>query len=320
MHSELQDMEKALYLNILKNSTYYKELFDFERCKEYLTKTSIIKISKTLINFIQSTKYDKVSRILPIITSPNIDKLEIFDTIKAKIPEARLIYVPSPPDFVGIFYHVYNCVIEELGVKYLEEVSKSIQAQNVKRTRCVNGLINYFHHKQKAKDNILDIENEVRAAENSLELIQLITKFSNEVIVLYFDDLELPYERFGGNTENKLLESIKRLHRDAQQLVIILVCSKNSWAKILNLASESFSSILGPEIEFYDTSQLRIFVKKAMEEYWIKNNISSPKNPYFPFNEGLIDIFFEKTKGNLRSFLKICIEIIRKIILGEIIE
>ena len=320
MHSELQNTEKALYLNILKNSTYYKELFDFERCKEYLTKISIIKISKALINFIQSTKYDKVSRILPIITSPNIDKFEIFDTIKTKIPEARLIYVQSPPDFVGIFYHVYNCMIEELGIQYLEEISKSIQAQNIKRTRCVNGLINYFLNIQEANESILDFENEIRAAENSLELIQLITKFSNKVIVLYFDDLELPYEKYGGKAESKLLESIKRLHHDANQLVIILVCSKNSWTKILNLAGESFNSILGPEIEFYDTSQLRIFVRKAMEEYWIKNSISPPKNPYFPFNEGLIDIFFEKTKGNLRSFLKICIEIIRKIILGEIIE
>lgn len=318
MYSELEDTERTFYINILKKSPDYKGLLTYERCKAYLIKTSLIKISKTLSNFIQNTKYDKYSRILPIIVSSEVDKIQLFDIIQTKSQEGRLVYVPIPPEAVTIFYHIYSCLIEELGLDVLEEISKKIQTHKVRRTRFVNAFTNYFQDIKKKEQNILRFEKEIKVAENSLELIQLIGNFSNDVLLLFFDDIELPYEKYGEYAGRKWLESIKRLHYDVKQLIIILICSKDSWLKILNLSDESFSSILGPEIKFDDFAQLKVFITKTMEEYWLKSDINPPINPYFPLNEKLVNLFFEKTERDIRRFLKLYIEAIAKIISGEL--
>lgn len=337
MYSELEDTEKSRYINILKKSTDYRELLSFENCNVYLTKTFNIKMSKVLTNFIQNTKYDKISRILPILVTSETEKIQLFDMVKSKIQNGKLVYVPSPPspsESVGIFYHIYNCLIEEFGLDVLEDISTKIQTQKIRKTRCVRALIEYLHNDEKkdavirwflgeklsiSEKMVLGFENDIETDDNSLEMIKLIGNFSNEVILLYFDDIELPYEKYGNDAERKLLESIKRLHYDVKQLIIIIVCSRKSWSKILNLADESFSSILGPEMEFYNFSQLKVFISKAMEQYWSKNSVKPPINHYFPLNGKLINVFFEQTKGDLRRFLKLYIEAIGKLISSEIL-
>ncbi|MFX0057977.1 MAG: hypothetical protein ACFE85_11695 [Candidatus Hodarchaeota archaeon] len=333
MYSELEGTENGLYTDILKNSTNYKELLKFENFNAYLTKASIIKIGKVLTNFIQNTKYDKISRILPILVSSEIEKVRLFDLIKARIQGSRLIYVPNPPETVGIFYHIYNCLFEELGLSILEEISERIQTQNVRRTRCVNALTSYLHDEKKkdavirwfmgqelsiSDKRILGFETDITVGDDSLEMIKLIGSFSNEVILLYFDDIELPYEKYGQFAERKLLETLKKLHREVKQLIIIIICLRKSWPKILSLADQSLSSILGPEMEFYDFSQLKIFITKAMDKYWLENDIKPPINQYFPLNEKIINDFFEQSEGDIRTFLKIYLEAIDKIISDEI--
>ena len=333
MYSELEDTENSVYIDILKKSTDYNKFLNFENFEGYITKASINKISKALTNFIQNTKYDKISRILPILVSSEIEKVKLFDLIKVKVQDGRIVYIPSPPAPDHIFYHIYNCLIEEFGLNILEEVSKKIQTENVRRSRCVRAITDYFHNEEKkeavtrwflgeelsiSEKNILGFKNNIEADDSSLEMIKLIGSFSNEVILLYFDDIELPYENHGEFAETKLLESLKRLHHDVKQLIIILICSRKSWPKILNLADESLSSILGPEMEFYDCSQVKGFISNAMNEYWLKNGVKPPINQYFPLNEKLINIFFEQSEGEIRNFLKLYIEAISKIISGEI--
>jgi hypothetical protein len=124
--------------------------------------------------------------------------------------------------------------------------------------------------------------------------------------------------KYGEVDEIKLLESVKRLHHDVKQLIIMIICAKKSWPKILNLADQSLSSILGPEIEFYNFSQLKVFITKAMDKYWLKSGIRPPINQYFPLNEKLINAFFEQTEGDIKNFLKLYVETISKIVSDEI--
>jgi len=333
MYSELEDTEKSLYIDILKKSTDYKALLDFENFEEYITKASINKISKALTNFIQNTKYDKISRILPILVSSKIEKMKLFDLIKLKNQDVQLVYIPSPPASEHIFYHIYNCLIEELGLNILEEISKKIQTENIRKSRCVRAITDYFHDNEKREavtrwflgeelsineKNLLGFKDNIETDDISFEMIKLIGNLSNGVILLYFDDIELPYTEFGEFAERKFLETLKRLHREVKQLIIILICSRNSWSKILSLADESLSSILGPEMGFYDFSQLKGFISNAMDEYWLKNGIKPPVNKYFPLNEKLINVLFEECEGEIRRFLKLYRETIGKIISGEI--
>jgi hypothetical protein len=330
MYSELEDIEKTIYLNILKKSNDYRKQLEFEIFNVYQNKTSILKIKKSLTNFIQNTQYDKISRILPILVTSKSVKVDLFDLIKDEIQQGRLVYVPNPPASVSIFNHLYNCFIEEFGLNFLEEISKKIQT-HPKRNQCEKAFIHL--HNEKKKDLVirwflgeelsiqdketLGFKNEIDTDENSFEMIKIIGNYSDKVILLYIDDIELPYEKYGESAEIKFLESLKRVHHDVKQLVIILICLKESWPKILKLADESFRSILGPEIEFYDLVQLKGLITKTMDNYWLKNGIKPPINQYFPLNEKLINTFFKKTEGDIKNFLKLCIETIDKIIASE---
>jgi hypothetical protein len=314
MYSELKDTEDSIYLDFLRDSAGFKALFKFENFKAYLTKSSILKINKVLSNFIQNVRYDKMSRILPILISYKQDTIFLFNMLKDGIKNCRIVYVSSPPESMDIINHVYTSLIEELGLNLLKEVSDKIQNQNLRRTRCVRVLTTYFRDKDEKEYNILDFENEVQVTENSFELLKLIGAFSNEVILLYFDDIETPYEKYGDKAERMLLESIKRLHYDVRQLIIILICSRKSWHKILRIADESFISILGPELEFYDISHLKRYITKIMDEYWLEVGVKPPINQYFPLTEKLIEGFFDQSEGDIRKFLGLYVEAIDTVI------
>ena len=313
MYSELEDIEKTIYLNILKKSNDYRKLLEFEIFKVYRNKTSIFKINKILTNFIQNTQYDKISRILPILVTSETDKVHLFDLIKAKIQNGRLIYVPNPPEPVRIFNHLYNCLIEELGLNILEEISKKIHTYP-KKNQCVKAFIHFQNEKKKdavirwflgeelsiQDKELLSFKDKIDNNKNSFEMIKIIGNYADEVILLYIDDIDLFYEKYekdGELAEIKFLESLKRVHHDVKQLVLILICLKESWPKILKLADESFRSILGPEIEFYDLVQLKRLITKTMDKYWLKNGIKPPINQYFPINEKFVEKLGDKSNS-----------------------
>ncbi|TFG24942.1 MAG: hypothetical protein EU533_01630 [Promethearchaeota archaeon] len=330
MYSELEKTRNTQYLNILKEFPEYRTLFKFEKFNEAIAKTSIFRINTVLSNLIQNTKYDKITRPLPVLVSSEIESTQLFDILKAKVQDGRLIHVPSPPESVGIFYHVYNCLIEEFGLDVLEEISEKIQSQNLPKRGCVKAITEYLHDEDKKdavirwflgeklsidEKNLLRLED-IEADDKSLEMIKLISNVSNEVLLLYFDDIELPYKQHGEHAEIKFLEALKRLQRDVKQLVILLICSRKLWPTILNLTDGAFSTILGPQMEFYDFSQIKVYIAQVMDGYWKNNGMNLPENKYFPFNEKLLDLFFEQSDGNIRKFLKIFITMLDKIVSG----
>lgn len=333
MYSELEKTTKTQYLNILKEFPEYRTLFKFESFNEAIAKTSILRINKALSNFIQNTKYDKITRPLPVLVSSKNESNQFFDLLKAKVQDGRLIHVPSPPESVGIFYHVYNCLIEEFGLEILDKISEKIQPQNLPKRGCVKAITEYLHDEEKKdavirwflgeelsidEKNLLKIEDNIEADDKSLEMIKLISSVSNEVILLYFDDIELPFKQHGEHAEIKFLETLKRLQRDVKQLVMLLICSRKLWPTILNLADGAFSTILGPQMEFYDFSRIKLYIAQVMDGYWKNNGMNLPENKYFPFNEKLLDLFFEQSDGNIRKFLKIYITMIDKIVSGAV--
>ena len=335
MYSGLEDIGESRYIKILKESPDYKDLLNLENFREYLSKSSFLKIRNVLSNLIQNSKYDKISRILPILISSEEAKVQLFDLIEDKIQDGYLVNVPVPPESIRLFYHVYTCLIEEFGIEIIEEISKKIQTQNIKKSQFAKIPINDLHDKNKNEavirwflgeelsnneQNLLCVENSIQADDKSLEMIKLIGETSDKVILLYFDDIELPYEKHGEIYQRKLLEAIKRLHHDVKQLIIILICPKKKWSIISNLADRSLASIFGPELEFYDFSIVKALIVKMMDEYWSKRGITPPQNKYFPFNERLINYFFEESKRDIRKFLKVYVKMIDKLLSGELSE
>jgi hypothetical protein len=152
-----------------------------------------------------------------------------------------------------------------------------------------------------------------------LAMIKIITENLDRVLILYFDELESPYRMLGEAAEMKFLEILKRLYNEVKGLVITIAVLKEIWPRIIEIADAPLRSRMEPEQELkpFSLNDLKIFFSKSMEAFWEDNNLNPPLYPLFPLNEKLIEMIYEKTKGNPRNSIKLCRRFIDKIVMEE---
>ena len=165
----------------------------------------------------------------------------------------------------------------------------------------------------------LGINSVVEEDDVCLAMIKIITENLDRVLILYFDELESPYRMHGEAAERKFLEILKRLYNEVKGLVIIIAVLKEIWPRILEIADQPLRSRMEPEQELkpFSLNDLKIFYSRTMETFWDDNNLNPPLYPLFPLNEKLIEMIFEKTKGNPRNSIKLCRRFIDKVVLEE---
>jgi hypothetical protein len=199
---------------------------------------------------------------------------------------------------------------------------------------CVKALVTYQLDKSKkalAERWLLgeDLEDEelseiginsvVEEDDVCLALIKIITENLGKVLILYFDELESPYRMLGEVAERKFLEIIKRLYNEVKGLVITIAVLKEIWPRIIEIADAPLRSRMEPEQELkpFSLNDLKIFFSRSMESFWEDNNLNPPLYPLFPLNEKLIELIYEKTKGNPRNSIKLCRRFIDKVVMEE---
>ncbi|TFG13056.1 MAG: hypothetical protein EU531_10095 [Promethearchaeota archaeon] len=165
----------------------------------------------------------------------------------------------------------------------------------------------------------LGINSVVEEDDVCLAMIKIITENLDRVLILYFDELESPYRMLGEAAERKFLEILKRLYNEVKGLVIIIAVLKEIWPRILEIADQPLRSRMEPEQELkpFSLNDLKIFYSKTMETFWDDNNLNPPLYPLFPLNEKLIEMIYEKTKGNPRNSIKLCRRFIDKVVIEE---
>ena len=167
--------------------------------------------------------------------------------------------------------------------------------------------------------NELGINSVVEEDDVCLALIKIITENLDKVLILYFDELESPYRMLGEVAERKFLEILKRLYNEVKGLVITIAVLKEIWPRIIEIADAPLRSRMEPEQELkpFSLNDLKIFFSKSMESFWEDNNLNPPLYPLFPLNEKLIEMIYEKTKGNPRNSIKLCRRFIDKVVMEE---
>ena len=165
----------------------------------------------------------------------------------------------------------------------------------------------------------LGINSVVEEDDVCLSLIKIITENLDRVLILYFDEIESPYRMLGEVAERKFLEIIKRLYNEVKGLVITIAVLKEIWPRIIEIADAPLRSRMEPEQELkpFSLNDLKIYFSKSMEAFWEDNNLNPPLYPLFPLNEKLIEMIYEKTKGNPRNSIKLCRRFIDKVVMEE---
>ena len=165
----------------------------------------------------------------------------------------------------------------------------------------------------------LGINSVIEDDDICLAMIKIITENLDRVLILYFDELESPYRMHGEVAERKFLEILKRLYNEVKGLVIGIAVLKEIWPRILEIADAPLRSRMEPEqeLKLFSINDLKIFYSKKMENFWDENNLNPPLYPLFPLNEKLIEMIYEKTKGNPRNSIKLCRKFIDMVVMEE---
>jgi len=348
METKHVDIEKAIYLKTLNKHNIYKEylftLFDdvdnsVEDCKKFTFK-EIVNIVKNL-NY--QTKKNNRSQILPILISSDSEKEKFYNSIKEEFQNQILLYIPLCPIDVRIYYHIYSCLIENLGFEIFETINlNSIKfRQNLDKNDAVRALLEYQQGSvnsdllrrwllgdklNKEEKKRLGLRTSISEDKNSLEIIKCICDSFEEPVLLFFDDIELinqkygeEYgERWGRVAELVFLNTFFSFLAEVKNIVIILPCIKTSWNVLLNFSNNNLRSVLeSSKIEFFAFEGLKRKIMKVMDFYWLQSNIRPPKNPFFPLNEDSIEKFFKKSERDLKRFFTLCIKTIDDILLGK---
>ncbi|UCD01942.1 MAG: hypothetical protein JSV23_02675 [Promethearchaeota archaeon] len=167
--------------------------------------------------------------------------------------------------------------------------------------------------------NAIGINSVLEEDDVCLAMIKIITENLDKVLILYFDELESPYRMLGEAAEMKFLEILKRLYNEVKGLVITIAVLKEIWPRIIEIADAPLRSRMEPEQDLkpFSLNDLKIFFSKSMEVFWEDNNLNPPLYPLFPLNEKLIEMIYEKTKGNPRNSIKLCRRFIDKVVMDE---
>ena len=270
------------------------------------------------------------------------------------------VYVPSPPTPVRSLLHIYTCLADEVN-ELLDRVSSQIIETYGKKGKLfgpsikevinhavkyypgvavdvVRALIIYAMAKDQSLkaaaerwllgENFTEEELEklklnsvLEADDVCLATLKIFAQNLNKVIILYFDELEIPFRTFGPEAEIRLLETIKRLYNELPNILIITACLEEVWNRILNdLADPALKSRMEKEAHLkpFEIQDIEEFYISAMQNFWEnEKNVPLPADPLFPLTEKIFADVHRKSNGNPRESIKIIRDYMDMVLYGE---
>ena len=366
----LDEEQKMLYLDTLKEGVTPFDRFvsraDIKDMVDISEPRKLIDI--TIVKLLKIIRNDHTTRFFPVIGVAGTGKTHLFWALKERsaiAKEYHIIYVPSPPAPVRMLFHIYSCLMNDLGDGLLKEVasklvkqyggshqkvdpfglftlkrsSREIQAQARKdfsglQSEFVKTLITYYMKALNWKLaeqwllgealpesdlNKLRLSRVIEEEDIVLAALKVLTTYSELPFIFYFDELEIPYNSFGPEAEIRLLSVQKRMYNEIPNSLIIVACLSDIWPRVVQITDSAMRSRMEMELELQpftltDTKNLYI---RAMEYFWDENNLPAPTDKYFPLNESIINLVFQKTKGNPRDSIKMLKVFIDQILADE---
>jgi len=271
------------------------------------------------------------------------------------------VYVPSPPTPVRTLLHIYTCLADEIG-NLVDTVSNSIVETYGKKglfgssmkevinnaTRfypgvgvdVIRALVIYGMAKEQSLkhaaerwllgENFSEEELEKLKLNSILEsddvclaTLKICAQNLKKVIILYFDELEIPYRTFGPEAEMHLLETIKRIYNEIPNILIITACLEDVWARVLNeIADSALKSRMekpeGVQLQPFRVEDIEQFYISAMRNFWEnEKNVPLPNDPLFPLNQSIFEEVYARSKGNPRESIKILRDYMDMVLFGE---
>ncbi len=254
-----------------------------------------------------------------------------------------ICYIPSPPSAVRIPLHLYTCILDEIGEDLLISVSKHLVSINSQSSHNIKDIlasalrmypgissdvikalilfslggtenIRLLAERWLLGENLSEEELDELGVSRIIEdddivLASIRVLFENydKVVILYFDELEIPYRTMGKQTAIAFVEHLKRMYNELRKLLIITACLSDIWPDISASLDDAMKSRMERESQLLPFTQddVETFYKDAMKQWWTESqNIEPPDDLLFPLVHAYFEEIVEQTKGNPRNTIK----------------
>ncbi|MFX0211771.1 MAG: hypothetical protein ACFFDT_37690, partial [Candidatus Hodarchaeota archaeon] len=303
---------------------------------------------------IRSTSFDRTPRYVPIVGTAGSGKTHFYWVLKDKqidLPDVNYesVYVSSPPAPVRMLLHIYTCVMDEIGLDVLNQVSERlVTAYGGKKKRfklfgpemeeiisrairwypgvsadVVRALIMYQMAPKELKTiaewwllgetlseeemETLGVSHIIEEDDVCLATLKLLAENVDRPIILYFDELEIPYRTFGDEAEIRLFETIKRLYNEVRSIIIVTACLTDVWERVLDLADPATKTRMEQTANLapFNVEDIKKFYITAQQLFWDVQNLNPPEDLYFPLDEGIFPEIHKVSKGNPREAIRL---------------
>ncbi len=254
-----------------------------------------------------------------------------------------ICYIPSPPSAVRIPLHLYTCILDEIGDDLIKSVSKNLISINSKESTNIKDIltsslrmypgissdvikalvlfslgetenIRLLAERWLLGENLAEEELEelgvVRIIEDDdivLASIRVLFENYDKVVILYFDELEIPYRTMGKQTAIAFVEHLKRMYNELRKLLIITACLSDIWPEIYASLDDAMKSRMERESQLlpFTGEDIENFYKDAMKQWWLESqNIQPPEDLLFPLVHTYFQQILDESKGNPRNTIK----------------
>ncbi|MHA1783973.1 MAG: hypothetical protein ACTSVE_02125 [Candidatus Helarchaeota archaeon] len=372
----LDDEQVEMYIDMLKEGTPFDRFVSHGHQKDPLEldiERPRQKVERIVNRAIRSTISDSTARLVPIVGKAGTGKTHYYWVLKdreTKTEEGKkwkVFYIPSPPAMVRTLQHIYTCLVDEIGLDVIKEVSEKVVKKYQKRgflggsgmketieiacranpgaaADVVRALITVKMSDKKSKRinaekwilaeplseeaiSELQVSSIIEDDDTCLAAIKMFAGLLDEVLIFYFDEMEIPYRTFGEEAEVNLLETIKRIFNEVPNSIIIMACLDTVWERIyddkLDKKSLADSALKGrmeqvAELLPFTVEDIERFYINAMKYYWeVEMNVEPPEDPLFPLDNNVFKKIYEKSKGNPRDSIKIIRDYLDQVIYDE---
>ncbi|NHI94596.1 MAG: hypothetical protein EAX96_19045 [Candidatus Lokiarchaeota archaeon] len=372
----LEDEQVEMYVDMLKEGTPFDRFVSHGHQKDPLEldiEQPRRQVERIVNRALRSTIGDSTARLIPIVGKAGTGKTHYYWVLKdreTKTEEGKVwkvFYIPSPPAMVRTLQHIYTCLVDEIGIDVIKEVSEKVVKKYQKRglisgsgmketieiaardnpgaaADVVRALITVKMSERKNKKliaekwllaeplseediSLLQVSSIIEEDDTCLAAIKIFAKFMDEVLVFYFDEMEIPYRTFGEEAEINLLETIKRIFNEVPNACIITACIDTVWDRIYNDSPEKAAladaALKGrmenvAELMPFTVEDIERFYTNAMKYYWeIEMNVEPPEDPLFPLDNNVFNKIYEKSHGNPRDSIKIIRDYLDQVLYDE---
>ncbi len=178
-----------------------------------------------------------------------------------------------------------------------------------------------FGEELKGKDlDLLEVKSTLGSDDVCWAMLKLLTENSGQVFVFFFDDF---FEASSGperRVETHFFDVLREFYSNVKNAVLLLTDNKDNWPNTLNLVDRNLRSFMAAPLEImpFTVEDVKLYFAKSMEQYWRENNLTQPQDPLFPLNNTVLEILFQKAKGNPRNTVKLLRLFVDKVVSGEV--